>query len=99
MADVSVDVDQLSRLNGALATTLVEFDDLDRGRERLSDFVGRPEARSGLHSKVEEFEDGWDDRRAQLRRTLENIRAAVDSTCEGWKGFDAELSLRMTFDH
>jgi hypothetical protein len=98
VADVSIDLDHLSRLNGSLATILLEFDDVDRGRERLADFVGRPDDQTRLRDGVEEFEAGWDDRRAQLAQTLEGIRAAVEATCAGWEGFDVELSLRMGFD-
>lgn len=98
MTDVYVRVDHLNRLNGSLKQIIVEFHDAAQNADALQSLIRKPDERTELYNRTQEFESNWDDRRKALIRKLENIQVSVESTCEGWQDFDLELSRELALE-
>ena len=98
MPDVLIEYRVLNELNGSLKQIIVELEKAEDRASTLEGDIGDPCGRNRLREAAEEFEDGWDDRRAALREDLMKIQERVEATGRGWEEWDREASRDLAVE-
>lgn len=93
--DVQIDYDDLKELRDYLKEIVEELDKASDRADELEDAIGDPMDKDDLREAAEEFEDGWDDRRAELKEDLEKIHEHVKAVIEGFEEWDRDTSDSM----
>ncbi|MFC6355188.1 hypothetical protein [Luethyella okanaganae] len=95
MGDIWIPMTDLSELNGSLKQIIVEFEDAEKRQNNVEAAIGSPDGRGELRSRCHDFEGGWNDRRSELLKNLQNVQARVEATGRGWKDFDLEAAASL----
>ncbi|MBM7505723.1 hypothetical protein ACFPER_01305 [Agromyces aurantiacus] len=98
MTDVLIEYGVLNELNGSLKQIIVELEKAEQRASALEDAIGDPYGKDRLREAAEEFEDGWDDRRAALKEDLMKIQERVEATGKAWAEWDAEASRQLAVE-
>jgi predicted nucleic acid-binding Zn-ribbon protein len=93
--DVQIDYDDLKELRDYLEEIVEELDKASDRADELEDAIGDPMDKDDLREAAEEFEDGWDDRRGELKEDLEKIHEHVKAVIEGFEEWDRDTSDSM----
>lgn len=95
MADVKINYSTLRGLERKLSQILTELEDASDRTDDLIAAIGTPYGRTELRSKSQEFEERWEDKRAELRESLEKIHEHVETVIEGFEEGDLEMATGM----
>ena len=98
MTDVLIEYSVLNELNGSLKQIIVELEKAEARATTLEGDIGDPYGKNNLREAAEEFEDGWNDRRAALKEDLMKIQERVESTGKSWEEWDREVSNELSVE-
>ena len=98
MTDVLIEYRVLNELNGSLKQIIVELEKAEDRASTLEGDIGDPYGRNRLREAAEEFEDGWNDRRAALKEDLMKIQERVEATGKGWEQWDRDASRQLAVE-
>lgn len=98
MTDILIEYSVLNELNGSLKQIIVELEKAEERATSLEGDIGDPYGRDTLREAAEEFEDGWDDRRAALKEDLMKIQERVEATGKGWAEWDTAAARELAVE-
>ncbi|PJJ73265.1 hypothetical protein CLV46_2851 [Diaminobutyricimonas aerilata] len=97
MADkVWLNMQDLDEVNAGLKAAITDFKDATESNESAEEAVGRPDDRGELRSKVEAFEEDWNDKRGDLLENLEKLQEHLQGIIDGWQQFDQDMQNALT---
>ena len=88
MVNIRVDLDQLETLYNNLKTVKNNFASAERFSDEVSSAVGHP----GLAHSVQDFADKWNDKRAEMVKSVEDTAKRVDAIHDGFIQADQALA-------
>lgn len=88
MADLSVDVDGLARVAGALRGVA---DGLDNTRSVI-DAAGDALGSGDVSSALDHFESHWDDGRGRIKKNMESMEKLLDESVKQYREADQKLA-------
>lgn len=91
-----LNMQDLDTVNEGLKTAIADFKDATDSNERAEEAIGRPDDRGQLRSKVEAFEEDWNDKRDDLNENLEKLQEHLQGVIDGWRQFDQEARDALT---
>lgn len=94
--DVNIRMAELETLRDELNAIVTEFEEAVQRSEALEDAIGSPFGRSELRERVEDFEHRWDDKRSELKESLDQIRKRVADTIKAFQDFDEDAALSLS---
>lgn len=96
MADFYISFEQLREVRRQLDSIIDEFDAATSNSEALEAAIGDPFGRSELRNKAQDFEERWDNKRDELKESLEGVRDHVQGVVENVADADAEMAIALT---
>jgi len=94
--DVNVSLAQLEVAYHALEDIVQEFEDAQKNSEELEGAIGDPFGRGDLREKAEEFEERWDDKRGELKDSLDEIKEHVKAVVDTMKQWDVDTTNALS---
>ncbi|TQL68576.1 hypothetical protein FB381_2467 [Nocardioides albertanoniae] len=88
MSDVEINYAALSEVKAALDVIVSELDSAPNRAADLESAVADPFGETGLRDQSTEFEVRWDDKRARLRDSLEQISEHVQAVIDAFDSLD-----------
>lgn len=95
MPDVRIKIDTLAKVVDQLNEIVGEFDNATSQSEELEADIGNPFGRSELRDKACEFEERWNDKRGDLKESLDDLRKHVKGVVDGFENWDSETALQF----
>lgn len=95
MADVKIKIETLARISTQLEAIVSEFENATDNSEALEADIGNPFGKSELREKAQDFEERWDDKRSDLKDSLEDVHKHVKGVVEGFENWDSETALQF----
>jgi hypothetical protein len=90
--DVDLDFADLTKMTSDLGSFVKEFEDIEDSTEDVQDAVGRPHGRGALHSRVGDFESGWNGNREVILDGLKNVHDHLKAIVDGFSETDVKLA-------
>ncbi len=90
-ADVDLNLDALRETLASLAVVLDDFASVSDAVDEVRDAVGKPHGRGELHSRVGDFESGWNGNREVIQENLQGVYDHLNGIIEGFSTTDAAL--------
>jgi hypothetical protein len=88
--DVLIKYDELSQVDESLKSIIAELKDVSNREDDLKDAIDRPFGKGDLRDKADEFQSGWDDRRAKLLEDIQKVQQHVDGVLTGFQKWDQQ---------
>ena len=95
VSDVYVKISELETVVSQLGSIIYEFDNATDRSEALEAAIGDPFHRGDLREKAEDFEERWDDKRGDLKESLEKVKEHVQGVIDGFTDWDSETALQF----
>lgn len=95
MADVKIKIETLDRIASQLDAIVTEFENATGNSEELEAAIANPYDRSELREKAQDFEERWDDKRDELKESLDELSKHVKGILEGFENWDSETALQF----
>ncbi|UJP09177.1 hypothetical protein L2X99_12060 [Microbacterium sp. KUDC0406] len=93
--DVMLDLERLRTAKSGLQASVDAFEAAAATNDTLESAIGRPDGRSGLRSKVSDFEDDWKSNRGKLQKNLDEILKQLTGIIDGWNQWDTDTANGM----
>lgn len=94
--DVYINLEMLNEVEANLADIVEEFNDATKNSEELEGAIDDPFGDSTLRSKARDFEERWDNKRDQLKDSLDKVREHVAGVVTEVQSWDAETAIALT---
>jgi len=94
--DVYIKLDELEQVVTMLGSIITEFDKATSKSEALEAAIGDPFGRGDLKDKAKDFEERWDDKRNELKDSLEKVKEHVDGVVKGVSDWDSETAVQLS---
>ncbi|MFD1717829.1 hypothetical protein [Georgenia deserti] len=98
MADIYIKLDELKEVKTQLVGIVDEFENATSNSEALEGDIGDPYGRNELRSEAREFEERWDDKRKELKESLDKVREHVEAVIDGVEEWDTETAIELEPD-
>lgn len=98
MTDVVVSYRELAELDAKLQSITAELQQAESRADVLEDAIGDPFGRNDLREAVEDFEDRWNNRRANLAEDIAGVQEHVHGVLEGFRAWDRETAAGFEQD-
>jgi hypothetical protein len=95
MADILIKISELERVKKSLDSIVEEFENATDNSEDLESDIGDPFDRSELRDKACDFEERWDDKRGNLKDSLEKVSEHIKGVIDGFENWDSETALQF----
>ena len=92
---VLIKYSELKAVDDSLKKIVEELKEASHRADALEDAIGDPFGKNKLREAAEEFEDGWDDRRAALLEDIEKVEQHVAGVLDGFEKWDRETTTQM----
>ncbi|MER7609911.1 flagellar protein FlgN [Nocardioides sp. NPDC127503] len=96
MPDVAITFSDLEAAASSLGTIIDEFENATSRSEDLEADIGDPFDKSELRDQACDFEERWDDKRDELKESLEGVKKHIDDVVSGFKGGDNDMAVAFT---
>jgi len=97
--DVAISYADLKELNSALIDIWDELDQCSSRATSLEHAIGDPFGQNRLREAAEEFEDGWDDKRKELKENVRKVQERTDKVLKGWNKWDQDTANGLGSGH
>lgn len=95
MPDVKIKIETLDRIVSQLDAIVTEFENATSNSEALEAAIANPYDRSELREKAQDFEERWDDKRDELKESLDDLKKHVKGVVDGFENWDSETALQF----
>ena len=96
MADIYIRVGELDAVVTQLGAIIEEFDKAQSNSEALEAAIGNPFGRGELRDKAENFESRWDDKRNELKNSLEDVKDHVKGVVDSVQDWDSQTAIQLS---
>ncbi|MCK5927091.1 MAG: flagellar protein FlgN [Nocardioides sp.] len=96
--DVAIRFDDLRTLNDLLIAIWDELDEAEAQASRLEAAIADPFGKNDLREAAEAFEDGWNNKRDELKGRVQEVQEQVKALLDGWEEKDRQLASGGTED-
>jgi chromosome segregation ATPase len=95
VADIYIKLDQLNEVKTSLTSIVEEFENATERSEELEAAIGQPFMRYELRSKARDFEERWDNKRDDLKESLQSVLEHVDGVITNVEEWDTETAIGL----
>lgn len=95
MADIYIDLETLNQVVTNLNAIITEFENANSSSEELEGDIRSPYDRDELRKEAREFEERWDDKRSELKESLQGVRDHVQGVIDGVQEADADMAIAL----
>lgn len=95
MADIYIDLATLNQVVTNLNGIITEFENANSNSEELEGDIDDPYDRNDLRHEAREFEERWDDKRTELKESLQAVRDHVQGVVDGVTQADADMAIAL----
>lgn len=96
MSDIYITLSELETVGSSLGDIIEEFEQATSRADELESAIGDPFGRNELREQAEEFEDRWDNKRDELKKSLEKVKEHVDGVVKAVQQWDSETAVELS---
>lgn len=96
MYDLNISFARLENVSEQLNDICSELENATDLSEELEGAIGRPYGRDELRDRARDFEERWDDKRKQLKESLESIEEHVSEVLKAFKDWDQDTAVHLS---